>query len=163
ELLVEMFDENRHVVGPFAEGGNAETRDVQSIIKVGPKPASVDCFAQIVIRRGDDANVEPNGFGAAETLDRPLLERAQELRLHVERELADLIEENRPALGRLDGADTRRVRSSERALFVAEELAFDERRRDRSAIDGHEGASAAWARLVDRLGEQALARSGLAF
>ena len=69
---------------------------------------------------------------------RAVLERAQELRLQRERELADLVEEERAAARELEAADARRDRAGERAALVAEELALDERLRERRAVDVHE-------------------------
>ena len=46
----------------------------------------------------------------ADAADLARLERAQELRLQLERQLADLVEEHRAAVGGLEGADARRDR-----------------------------------------------------
>ena len=53
---------------------------------------------------GDDAHVDPAIDLAADAPDLAALERAQEPRLQVERQLADLVEEQRAAVGALEGA-----------------------------------------------------------
>ena len=54
--------------------------------------------------RADDADVDALGRGRAEREHLPLLEHAQELGLRLERHVADLVEEERAAVGALDEA-----------------------------------------------------------
>ena len=65
------------------------------------------------------------GARAAEPLDLPFLEHAQQLDLHVERQVADLVEEDRRVVGELEAADLARQRSGEGAALAAEQLALD--------------------------------------
>ena len=55
-----------------------------------------------------------------------------------------------------------RVRAGEGALLVAEQLALDQGRRDRAAVHHHKRPLAARAELVERVGQQLLARAALA-
>jgi hypothetical protein len=55
-----------------------------------------------------------------------LLERAQQLHLHLDRDLADLVEEERALVGELEAPGLAADRAGEGALLVAEELALDE-------------------------------------
>ena len=73
---------------------------------------------------------------------RALLERAEHLGLRVEAHVADLVEEERAAVGLLELADALLRRARERALLVAEQLALDELGRDRGAVDLDERAVA---------------------
>ena len=102
------------------------------------------------------ACVEPTGRIS------PLCERAQELDLEARRHLADLVEEERAAVGFLEQALLVRGRARERALDVAEELRLEERLGKRRAVDGDEGPARARARVVDCLGDHLLAGSRLA-
>ena len=54
----------------------------------------------------------------------------------------------------------RRDGAGERALFVPEQLALDERRRQRRAVDAHERARVAAAAFVERARKQFLAGAG---
>ena len=85
----------------------------------------------------------------ADALEAPLLEHAQELRLDRERQLADLVEEERAAVRRLERARLRRDGAGERAALVAEQLALEEVLRDRRAVDDAKRLLRARARLVD--------------
>src|SRR5205085_877089 len=115
------------------------------------------------VRRRDDAHVERDLLLAADATDRPTLERAEELRLRVERELAELVEEDGPAVRAFEGALMRGVGAGERAALVTEELALDQRRRDRAAVDDDVRAVLARALLVHRAREHLLAGARLAF
>src|SRR5262249_9838633 len=84
-----------------------------------------------------DAAVRPRLLNLA------LLEDAQELQLHVERDALDLVEEQRAAARQLDLPDTIMDRAGERAALVAEELALEERVGKRRAVDRDEAAALA--------------------
>ena len=55
-------------------------------------------------------------------------EHPQQLGLEVERQVADLVEEDRPAVGQLERPDFRGDGAGERALLMTEQLALDQRR-----------------------------------
>src|SRR5262249_29003265 len=99
----------------------------------------------------------------ADRADLAPLEGAQELRLQIERQLADLVEEERPAVGLGEEPLAIAHRARERAADVAEQLALDEPGRDRAAVDGHERAARAPRAHVDRAREHLLADAALAF
>ena len=98
----------------------------------------------------------------ADPLERPVLQHAQELGLHVDAELADLVEEQRAAVRRLEPAGARRDGAGERAFLVAEQLALDQGGGNGRAVDAHERAAAPRAALVQRAREQLLAGAGFA-
>ena len=56
---------------------------------------SLDRLLEVAVGGGDDADVDLDRLGAAEALDHPLLEHAQELDLDLQRQVADLVEEQR--------------------------------------------------------------------
>ena len=59
-----------------------------------------------------------------------LLQHAQQLRLQLERDVADLVEKQRAAVRQLEAADPLRDRAGERAALVAEELALQQAGRE---------------------------------
>ena len=91
-----------------------------------------------------------------------VLERAQQPRLQIQRQLADLVQEQRAALGALEGAGVLGVRAREGAPLVPEQLALDQVGRDRAAIEDDERPAGARAGFVDRVRKDVLARAGLA-
>ena len=98
----------------------------------------------------------------ADALELPFLQHAQELGLHVGREVADLVEKERAAVGQLEAPLAHRHRTREGAAYVTEELGLDQRGRERRAVHADERAAAAGAAIVDRPREELLARAGLA-
>jgi len=83
--------------------------------------------------------------------------------LQIDGELADLVEEERAPRSFLERPDAPHGRPRERALFVPEELTFEQVAVDRPAIDDHERGLAAGALAVDGVRRLALAGAGFAF
>ena len=67
-----------------------------------------------------------------------------------------------PPVRELEPADPHGCRARESAALVPEQLAFDERRRQRAAVDRDEGPAAAATSAVDRACDELLARAGFA-
>src|SRR6185312_4974580 len=76
--------------------------------------------------------------------------------------LRHFVEEQRAAVGALEEAAMLAVRAGEAPLLVAEQLAFDELRRDRAAVDRQEGLQPPAADFMDRLRDDFLAGAALA-
>src|SRR5439155_17571771 len=136
--------------------------DVQAVVEVFAEALLLDQASEVAVRRGDQADVDLDRPGATDTLELLLLEDPEELRLEVERDLADLVEEERAAMGHLEAADLLRDGPGERAPLVTEELTLEEPRRDGRAVDLDEGSLAAAAPVVDGACDQFLPRAGLA-
>ena len=70
----------------------------------------------------------------------PLLEHAEQLDLDGGGQVADLVEKDRPAGGRLETAPLVARRAGERPFDVAEQLALQHALGQGRAVDGHERA-----------------------
>ena len=103
-----------------------------------------------------------SGPRAPQSLDLALLESAQQLRLQLERHVADLVEKQRALVRQLEPADLLREGARERPLLVAEPLALEQPRRRGGAVHRHERPAPALARRVNGPRDQLLARAGLA-
>ena len=136
--------------------------DVEPVIEILAEAAGGDLVGEAPVGGGDDADVDRLGDAAADPLDLAGLERAQQLDLGVERQLADLVEEEGRAVGILEAADMAVEGAGEGALLVAEQHRFDEIFGDRAAIDDVQRLLAARGGGVDRLGDDFLARAALA-
>ena len=143
-------------------GGAEDRKDLEPVVEVAAELLFCDHFGQVAIGGGDEAHVDGDGPRAAQALDLPLLQRAQQLGLQVERHLADLVEKERALVRQLEAADLARDGAGERALFVAEELAFEQPGGNGRAIQLDEGALAARAQAMDGARQQFFAGSGLA-
>ena len=146
----------------FAERRRVDLDDVNPIIEVLAKALLFDLGLEIAVGRRHDARVERDVLVAADGAHRPLLQRAEELRLHLERELADLVEEQRAAGCVGEEAHARRLRVGECAARVAEELALEQRRRHGRAVDAEERPRASRPVVVQRARDELLSRAALA-
>jgi hypothetical protein len=79
---------------------------------------------KIPVRRGDEAGVHADCSRSPESLEFLLLQDTEELRLQLERYLADLVQEKRSAVSQLEATDLLSDGIRECASFVTEELAF---------------------------------------
>src|SRR5262249_25385650 len=113
-------------------------------------------------RRRDHAGVDLDRRRAADAEHLARLGHAQELHLELHRHLPDPLEEEGAAGGALEVTAVALERAREAAALVTEELALDERRRDRAAVDGEERRHTAAAQLMDRLRDELLAGAALA-
>src|SRR5439155_22884613 len=117
---------------------------------------------EVPVRGSHDADVDRYWFVASELGELRILQDMEELGLERGLHLGDLVEENRPRVGLLELADARRRGAGEGALFVTEQLALQEFRRQRRAVDLDERAIAARRSLMDRTRDQLFADAALA-
>src|SRR5262245_24092466 len=101
DLCKEVADERRDVLAPLAQRRDRHRKDVEPIEEVGAEGTRADLRLQIAIRAGDHTHVGAQRARPANPLELLLLEHAQQLRLRLERQLADLVEEERAAVGEL--------------------------------------------------------------
>src|SRR4030095_15938859 len=110
----------------------------------------------------DDARVDGAPGRAPDGADLVLLEDAEQLRLQGGAHVADLVEEDRAAVGLRE--QPRRIgdRPGEAAAQVAEQLALEERVGERAAVDGDEAPPPARAVPGGGAGGERPSRAGLA-
>ena len=96
-------------------------------------------FVEPRIGRGDDAHVDTLGT-LADRLNLAAFEKAQQLGLELRVELADLVDEERAALGFANQALGVADGAGERSAAVAEQLPFEHVARDRRHVEGDEPA-----------------------
>src|SRR6266403_2095495 len=136
--------------------------DVQAVVEVLAEASRLHLGLEVLVGGGEDADVDLERAVAAHPFELALLEHAQDLRLRLERHVADLVEEERAAVGDLELPLARHDRTREGALLVAEELALDQLARERSAVHLDERPRAPGAVVVERVGDQLLARAARA-
>jgi hypothetical protein len=134
-LRDEMIDEGGNLVAAFAQRPEREADDVDAVEKVFAESAAADGVFEVRIRGGDDADVDGERPRLAERRDLARLEEAQQLRLHVEAQLADLVEKERALARGSNETDMVAIGAGERSPTVAEELAFEQVARDRGAVE----------------------------
>ena len=70
----------------------------EPVEQIEPEPAVGDLLLQIAIGRRQHADVHPPGRVVADALELAFLQDAQQLRLEIQRDLADLVEKQRAAV-----------------------------------------------------------------
>ncbi len=156
------MDQFGNVLGPLAQGRQTQGHHIQAVEQILAEQALADQPAEIAVGRSDDPDIGLDRRAAADGHILALLEDAQKTGLGLERHIADLVEEQCAAFGLLEPAGSLAVGAREGALFVAEQLAFDQLARDRRHVDRHERAVAAAAEIMKRAGDKLLAGAGLA-
>ncbi len=157
-----VIDQQRDVLPPLAQGRHAHAQHVQAVEEILAEAPGFDVAFDVAGRRGQDPHVDLAGLGISDGPDLLLLEGAQQLRLERRRQLGDLVEEERSAVGLHEEAPARAVGAGEGAAGVAEELALQQVLRNRRAVDRHERAAASRRLGVDGPGENLLAGAALA-
>ena len=159
----EVAHQLRHVADTLAQRGHDHGEDIQAIVQILAELAFLDELDHVAVRRRDQAEVDLDALLRADGIDLAFLKRTQQLDLRIERELADLVEEERAAVGLLELTDALVDGAGERALLMAEENALDEVLGDRAAVDGDERPAGALALALDGARDQFLADAGFAF
>src|SRR6185436_18154294 len=113
ELAEEVLHEERDVARPLAERREPDGHDVEAVKEVLAEGAARDELLEVAVRRRHEAHVDADRLDAADPLELALLKSAQELHLHLDGDLADLVEEERPAVGELEPPRLRADRAGE--------------------------------------------------
>src|SRR5262249_60340009 len=155
-------DQRRQVLEAVTQRGQPERDHVQAEEEVLAEAPGTSLRLQVPVGGRDDAGVHLERFSATHPLEAALLEEAQQLRLQLGRQLADLVEEQAAAPRGLQAAGPVLPGAGERTAHVPEELALQQVLRERGARDGDERAAATRAPAVDSAGEDVLAGPALA-
>ena len=159
EALNEVLDQVGHVLAPLRQRRDRQSHHRQPEVQIVPKQAPADQFGKLPVGGRHDAHVRLPGLHAPQRLVLPLLKKPQQLHLGIGAQVPDLVEEDRPPLGHGDPAGLVLFGVGERALHVAEQLRLDKIGRQRAAVDHDVGPFSPGAEVVDRPGQQLLARA----
>ena len=141
-LVQEMIDEQRDVLLALAQRRQRDAENIQAVVKVGAEGSLFDQRRQILVGGGDGAEIHFDRLVAAHARDLLFLEDAQQVGLSFQADVGNLVEKNRAPFGDFKLALLAVLRAGEGALFVPEELAFQQRFRQRPAVDGDHGHKA---------------------
>src|SRR5207244_13304468 len=90
---------------PVAQWRQVDREHVQAVEEIAPKCTRPHGGVQVTIRRRDHPYIDPDRPVSADTLELALLENPQQGELRVRRKIADLVEEDGPAVGELEPAE----------------------------------------------------------
>src|SRR3984957_10418628 len=99
---------------------------------------------------------------ASKAFELPLLQSAQELGLQVHRNIADFIEEQSTVISQFEAAALLDQRSCEGTLFMTEQFALHQSRRNGRTVQAYECSCTARAAIMNGPCDQFLSRAGFA-
>ena len=147
------------VLSPLAQRREVHGEPAQPHQQIVAELFLRDQARQVAMRGGDDTHVHLGGPGSADRHHLFLLKHAQERRLRRQRKVADLVEQQRPALRAADQSRAVFHGAGEGTFAVAEHLRFHERRWQGAAVHWKERTGAA-GEVVDRGRDDLLAGTG---
>ena len=103
------------VLDAVAQRRHPDRDDVDAVVEVLAEPSFLHRLLEIHVGGDDQTEFGPDRLRAADAFDLAFLDRAQQLRLQVEAQVADLVEEQRAAGRQLELAELLLVRAGERA------------------------------------------------
>ena len=136
--------------------------DAQAVIQIGAKRAGAHHRLDVAIGRRHDAHIHLLLTYAAQTAQPLFFEQFQQLDLHRDINLADFVEEQRAALGRLDQARLALFGIGKRTAFIAEELGLEQIGGYRRAVNLDKGPRRAHTGKMQGARHQLFAGAGLA-
>src|SRR5215469_12156676 len=113
-----MLDQSWDVFTPLTQRRQNQRKDVDSMKKVLAKFAVFHLRFEVAVGRNDDAYIDTDRFFPSNPLNLFFLEHAQQLGLHLERHVSDLIEKDRSAFRLLELAYMAPSCPSERPLLM---------------------------------------------
>ena len=158
----EVVHEFRNVFAPVAQRWHDDLERVDPKQEILPEFARRHHRLEIPMRGADDPHIDRERLVFTDTTDLAALEHTQQSGLERLRQLPDLVEEERAAIGHLEEPGAVVVGAGKGPLAMAEKFAFDELLRQGTAVDGHERAGRPTAQLMDGPSHELLARARLA-
>ena len=157
-----MIDQAWYIVRPLPERGHLDHEDRDPVVEVLPEQALRDSGLEVLVGRGDEPDVRPDGLRPAHLGELARLNDAKELGLQRRAQLAELVDEQRPGVGQREDALAMLRRAGEGSLHVTEEMTLHQAFRNCRAVERDQGTIAAGTRVVDRARDQLLAGAALA-
>src|SRR5690606_6496766 len=154
--------EQQHVAAAGPQRRDVDVDHVDAEEQILAEAAVLDRGLEVAVGGRDQPHVGLELLVGADRSNLALLERAQQLGLDLQRDLADLVEEQRAAGRLLKQARARLAGVGEGPLRVAEQLALEQGVGDRRAVDRHERGRAADTATMERARDQLLAGAALA-
>ena len=131
------------------------------MVQVAAEHAAGDCILEVAIGGGQDPHVDTHGRIGSHAGDLARLQDAEELDLRRHRHVADLVEKQCAPVGIFELADPIVGGVGEGAADVTKKLTLEDVLAERRAVECHERLGLPGAVLVDRLGDEFLAGTGL--
>src|SRR5687767_6036329 len=134
-ILSEVIQQQELVALELAQRRHAEREHREAVVEIGAESALAHRAAQVAVGGGEHAAARYAPLRLADALVLAVLQNAQQLCLHLKRQLADLVEEQGAVGGVLEEAGLGGLRAGEGAPGMPEQRGLDQLRRDRRAVE----------------------------
>src|ERR1019366_4613147 len=158
----EVLHEHRNVILALAQRRQVNGDHVETVEQIVAELAVLYLLLEIDVSGGDNAHVHLYLAHSAQVHELAVLQHAQDLGLRLQVHGANLIKEQRPAIGHLEQAFLAGDGAGEGAFDVAEERGLQQVRWHRTGVHRDERAVAARRVHVNGFGDQLFARTALA-
>jgi hypothetical protein len=101
----ELLGEQEHVVAALAQRRDPDREHVEAVEQVGAERSLRDRLLEGAVGRRDHAHVDADR-APTQALDLAFLQNAQQRDLRLERQLADLVEQDRAAIRHFEATDS---------------------------------------------------------
>src|SRR5208283_655332 len=125
DLTQNVTGKRNNILFALPERWDRETDHVEAVEKVLPKAALIHHLLKRPIARSDQTKINPYERSAAYSLQLLFFQHPQQLWLHFQRKITDLVQKHRAAVGKFKFSRFSLGQCSrERSLFITEELRF---------------------------------------
>ena len=158
----EMPGQGGNILATFRQSGDMNADHVQPVEQVLAELAGLHQRFQILMGSGNDAHIDLDRRVAADPVELAIGQHPQQPGLGFGRHVADLVEEQRAAVGLLEAPAPLQRGAGEGALLVTEQLGLHQLSGNRRHVQRNEWAARPRAVAVQGVGHQLLAGTGLA-
>ena len=130
----EMPGQGRDIFATVRQARDMDADHVQAVKQVFTKLAGLHQGFQVLVRGGDDANIDLDRHVPANPVELAIGQHPQQAGLGVGRHVADFIEEQSAAIGLFKTAAAQVRSAGESAFFMAEQLGLHQVLGDRSHV-----------------------------
>src|SRR5271157_678691 len=161
EARHKKVDQEFNVFAPFAQRRDFNGKHPQPVEKVLAKLIIPNHAFQIAMRGRNQTNLNLDGLCTSEAFKLLFLQGTQEFRLQIHADVADLVKKKTAVIRQLKAASLLHEGTRESTLFVAEEFAFHQTRRNRRTVQTNKCALPPRAESMNCPGNQFLPGTGL--
>src|SRR5436309_6066940 len=158
----EIFRQQGNILAAFAQSRHLDLDNRNSEIKIFAEGAFADHLIEIAVRSTNHSHIYRMWKVGSKTLHGPFLQNAQQLGLQWQREIANLVNKNRSAVGLFKSSAPALAGASKGTALMTEQFIVNQRVGKRANREGHKGLVSARAQLMDSASNHALARATLA-
>src|SRR5665213_465575 len=120
KLTQKMASENLHIAKSIPQWRQIQSHHAQSVKQILAKRPAVHSVSKRYVRAGNDSRSDWKLRGTTNAAESALLQHAEQFWLQLERQLTDLVQEDRSATRDFEQSALERARIRERATFVTE-------------------------------------------